>query len=318
MATTTRTKPTKVTRRTTPDNGKLPTPAERAALGKTARANVPRTAHAEWLAGPDRDPQRMLCGQDETRVPDLVPIRWGRMLVSPFTFYRGAAALMAGDLATTPASGLRVQACGDAHISNFGVYAAPDRSSSSTSTTSTRRCRARGSGTSSAWRRASRSPAATGAEARAAAQGGRPCRAALPRDDARLRGDDEPPGLVRAPRHHRHGRGARARPGPPRPHEVRGGAAQGQGKSSLRALRSSPRRQRGAALPQRAAAAGQARGPSCRRRAGSTPGSGRSSPRIIRATRASRTTAATSSTATASSTSPARWSASAAWARARG
>ena len=75
MATTTRTKPTKVTRRTTPDNGELPTPAERAALGKTARANVPRTAHAEWLAGPDRDPQRMLCGQDETRVPDLVPIR---------------------------------------------------------------------------------------------------------------------------------------------------------------------------------------------------------------------------------------------------
>ena len=111
-----------------PDDGHLRRPPTGAALGKAARADVPRTSHAAWMAGPDRDPMGILCAQDATRVPELVPIRWGRMLVSPFTFYRGAAALMAADLATTPASGLRVQACGDAHISNFGVFAAPDRS----------------------------------------------------------------------------------------------------------------------------------------------------------------------------------------------
>ena len=69
----------------------------------------------------------MLEGQAKSRVPELVPIRYGRMLVSPFTFYRGAAAVMAMDLAETPQSGLRVQACGDAHLSNFGIFAAPDR-----------------------------------------------------------------------------------------------------------------------------------------------------------------------------------------------
>ena len=69
----------------------------------------------------------MLEDQATTRVPELVPIRYGRMLASPFTFFRGAAAIMAMDLANTPASGLRVQACGDAHLSNFGVFAAPDR-----------------------------------------------------------------------------------------------------------------------------------------------------------------------------------------------
>jgi uncharacterized protein (DUF2252 family) len=104
------------------------TPADRAALGKAAREDVPRTSHAAWTTGPERDPMGILCAQDGSRVPELVPIRWGRMLVSPFTFYRGAAALMAADLAGTPASGLRVQACGDAHISNFGLFAAPDRS----------------------------------------------------------------------------------------------------------------------------------------------------------------------------------------------
>ena len=70
----------------------------------------------------------MLEDQAKSRVPELVPIRYGRMLVSPFTFYRGAAAIMAMDLAETPQSGLRVQACGDAHLSNFGIFAAPDRS----------------------------------------------------------------------------------------------------------------------------------------------------------------------------------------------
>ncbi len=113
----------------TPTNSRAHlTVAESAALGKAARAEVPRADHGSWNPSPARDPLGILRGQDETRVPELVPIRWGRMLVSPFTFYRGGAALMAADLAGTPDSGLRVQACGDAHISNFGTFAAPDRS----------------------------------------------------------------------------------------------------------------------------------------------------------------------------------------------
>jgi uncharacterized protein (DUF2252 family) len=104
------------------------TPAERAALGKSARATVPRASHGEWEpAKGRRDPVSVLEAQAETRVPELVPIRYGRMLASPFTFFRGAAAIMAMDLATTPDSGLRVQTCGDAHLSNFGAFAAPDR-----------------------------------------------------------------------------------------------------------------------------------------------------------------------------------------------
>ena len=105
-----------------------PTRAERAEQGKAARKAVARASHAAWSPPSGRDPITILRGQDDTRVPELVPIRWGRMLVSPFTFYRGAAALMAADLAVTPDSGLRVQTCGDAHISNFGAFAAPDRS----------------------------------------------------------------------------------------------------------------------------------------------------------------------------------------------
>ena len=85
-------------------------------------------AHAEWQAPADRpDPVGVLEEQNATRVPDLVPIRHGRMIVSPFTFYRGGAAIMAWDLSRTPTTGLRVQCCGDAHLSNFGVFAAPDR-----------------------------------------------------------------------------------------------------------------------------------------------------------------------------------------------
>src|SRR3954469_7912037 len=104
------------------------TAEERAARGKAARAEVPRRVHAEWEPPPHRpDPVVLLGEQDETRVPELVPIRYGRMLVSPFTFYRGAAALMASDLAGGPRSGLHVQLCGDAHLSNFGSFAAPDR-----------------------------------------------------------------------------------------------------------------------------------------------------------------------------------------------
>jgi uncharacterized protein (DUF2252 family) len=99
------------------------TPAQSAAKGKAARAAVSRASHAVFEPGPDRpDPIALLEEQAATRLPDLVPVRWGRMLVSPFTYYRGAALPMASDLATTPVSGLAVQACGDAHLSNFGIF----------------------------------------------------------------------------------------------------------------------------------------------------------------------------------------------------
>jgi uncharacterized protein (DUF2252 family) len=101
---------------------------ERIALGKQARAEVPRSSHAAFESAADRaDPIELLESQASTRVPELVPIRYGRMLVSPFTFYRGAAKIMANDLARTPNSGLKVQCCGDAHLSNFGVFASPER-----------------------------------------------------------------------------------------------------------------------------------------------------------------------------------------------
>lgn len=101
---------------------------ERAARGKAARKQVPRTSHAEFAATPERrDPVAVLEAQAETRVPELLPIRYGRMASSAFAFYRGAAAVMAMDLATTPTSGIAVQVCGDAHLVNFGVYNAPDR-----------------------------------------------------------------------------------------------------------------------------------------------------------------------------------------------
>jgi uncharacterized protein (DUF2252 family) len=100
---------------------------ERAAWGKSARASTPLEAHAEFRRTSDVDPVELLLGQAETRLPELVPIRHGRMLVSPFTFYRGAALIMAADLAGTPVSGLGTQLCGDAHLSNFGGYASPER-----------------------------------------------------------------------------------------------------------------------------------------------------------------------------------------------
>ena len=104
------------------------TPAVRTARGKAERAEVPRSAHAAWEPGPNRrDPVELLEQQAQTRVPELVPIRYGRMLVSPFTFFRGAAYLMASDLSDGPRTGLHAQLCGDAHLSNFGAYAAPDR-----------------------------------------------------------------------------------------------------------------------------------------------------------------------------------------------
>ncbi|MER5383849.1 DUF2252 domain-containing protein [Streptomyces sp. NPDC002688] len=104
------------------------TPAERAALGKAARSAVPRSRHADFAPSPKRtDPVDVVEGQSATRVPELVPIRYGRMTESPFRFYRGAAAIMAGDLADTPRSGIRAQLCGDAHLLNFRLLASPER-----------------------------------------------------------------------------------------------------------------------------------------------------------------------------------------------
>jgi uncharacterized protein (DUF2252 family) len=101
---------------------------ERRAEGKALRDAVPRMSHAGWKA-PDgrRDPVQLLNESNAARLPELVPIRFGRMAASPFAFYRGSAALMAADLATTPTCGLRVQACGDAHLMNFGAFATPER-----------------------------------------------------------------------------------------------------------------------------------------------------------------------------------------------
>ncbi|HEX8861712.1 MAG TPA: DUF2252 domain-containing protein [Actinomycetes bacterium] len=104
------------------------TPEERAAAGKATRAEVPRSSHAVWDPPADRaDPVAVLQDQARSRVPELIPIRHGRMLASEFAFFRGGAAVMAADLATTPSSGFRVQLCGDAHLSNFGGFASPDR-----------------------------------------------------------------------------------------------------------------------------------------------------------------------------------------------
>ncbi len=101
-------------------------PGERATDGKAARRERPRSGHAELSVG-SRDPLEILGRQDESRVPELVPLRYGRMLASPFAFFRGAAAIMAADLALTPTTGFTAQLCGDAHLANFGVFAAPDR-----------------------------------------------------------------------------------------------------------------------------------------------------------------------------------------------
>jgi uncharacterized protein (DUF2252 family) len=101
---------------------------DRLAEGRGERESVPLEAHGEWMAPDDRpDPVGILEEQNATRVPELVPIRHGRMIVSPFTFYRGSAAIMASDLSRSPTTGLHVQCCGDAHLSNFGLFAAPDR-----------------------------------------------------------------------------------------------------------------------------------------------------------------------------------------------
>ena len=101
---------------------------ERLARGRAARKQAPRSSHGQWEPAPDRpDPIALLEEQAASRVPELVPIRYGRMLVSPFTFYRGAALIMAADLAGTPTSGVTAQLCGDAHLSNFGLFGTPER-----------------------------------------------------------------------------------------------------------------------------------------------------------------------------------------------
>ena len=116
--------------------------------GRALRRSVPRGDHASWAAVPDRpDPLELLAKNNRPRLPDLVPVRYGRMLASPFAFLRGSAVIMADDLARTPDTGLRVQACGDAHLGNFGVFGTPERNLIFESTTSTRRCPDRGNGT---------------------------------------------------------------------------------------------------------------------------------------------------------------------------
>jgi uncharacterized protein (DUF2252 family) len=108
-------------------HGRL-TPAQRTQRGKDARRAVPRSSHEDFSPPPDRpDPLGLLAEQTKSRVPELVPVRWGRMMVSPFAFYRGAALPMASDLAGTPVTGLAVQACGDAHLSNFGIFGSAER-----------------------------------------------------------------------------------------------------------------------------------------------------------------------------------------------
>jgi uncharacterized protein (DUF2252 family) len=105
-----------------------PPRAELRAFGKTLRETCPRQSHAVWKSPPNRpSPLQLIQQSNEGRLPQLIPIRHGRLLHSPFSFYRGTALNMAGDLAASPASGIRVQACGDCHLMNFGAFATPER-----------------------------------------------------------------------------------------------------------------------------------------------------------------------------------------------
>jgi uncharacterized protein (DUF2252 family) len=129
MSITTAARPTRPVHRYQLDTGLGHlTPEERAVRGKAARAEVPLDSHAEFEPAADRpDPIALLEEQGASRVPNLVPVRYGRMMASPFSYYRGAALPMAADLASTPVTGLAVQACGDAHLSNFGVFGSAER-----------------------------------------------------------------------------------------------------------------------------------------------------------------------------------------------
>src|SRR6266567_753845 len=135
---------------------------DRRAKGSEARNRTPLSSHAGWTPAADRpDPVALLEEQDATREPDLVPVRHGRMLVSPFTFYRGAAKIMAADLDATPTAGLQAQLCGDAHLLNFGLFASPERLLLFDLNDFDETLPGRSNTTSSAWRQASRSPDAT-------------------------------------------------------------------------------------------------------------------------------------------------------------
>ncbi|MGW0121188.1 DUF2252 domain-containing protein [Streptomyces sp. NPDC003327] len=106
----------------------MTTPTDRAARGRTARRSVPRSSHGRWIPSSQRpDPLTVLERESADRLPEFVPVRYGRMSASPFAFFRGAAAIMAADLAAQRHTGLTVQLCGDAHLLNFGVYASPER-----------------------------------------------------------------------------------------------------------------------------------------------------------------------------------------------
>ena len=106
----------------------MATRKERGKRGKALRQQVPRKSHGTWEPGPYRsDPIGLLQAQDKGRLQHLLPIKYGRMVASPFAFLRGSAVVMAADLASTPVTGLQAQLCGDAHLSNFGVFATPER-----------------------------------------------------------------------------------------------------------------------------------------------------------------------------------------------
>ena len=121
--------------------------AERLAAGRALRERVPRESHATWKAPRQgRDPIAILEASNHGRLQELVPIRYGRMVRTPFTFLRGSAALMARDLATLPSTGIDVQACGDCHLLNFDAFATPERNLVFDLNTSTRRSRLRGNG----------------------------------------------------------------------------------------------------------------------------------------------------------------------------
>ena len=144
-----------------------PSVAERLAAGKALREQVPRTSHAIYETSPSRpDPIGILEKQAVERIARLIPVRYARMLASPFAFLRGSAAVMVDDLSRTPITGLSVAACGDMHVANFGVYASASATWSSPSTISTRSIPGRGSGISSAWRRAPPSSRASWAATR--------------------------------------------------------------------------------------------------------------------------------------------------------
>ena len=111
-----------------PSNGVSMTRAEMLEAGRALRARVPRRAHGQWTASPGRpDPLEILSRSNANRLPELVPVRHGRMMASPFAFYRGSPAVMAADLSRTPSTGIQLQICGDAHLLNFGTFATPER-----------------------------------------------------------------------------------------------------------------------------------------------------------------------------------------------